>query len=62
VLTLAAEGDRVIDLETGTTWDPVRGLGMEGPLAGESLGILPGFPIFPRDFGTFWPDGRFWTP
>ena len=62
VLTLSIEGDRLVDLETRTTWDPVRGLALSGPLAGESLGILPGFPIFPADFGTFWPDGRFWTP
>jgi hypothetical protein len=62
VLTLAIEGGLLRDRETGTTWDPVRGLGLSGPLAGESLAILPGFPIFPSDFGTFWPEGRFWTP
>ena len=62
VLTLAIENGSLIDRETGTTWDPVRGLGVSGPLAGESLGVLPGFTIFPGDFGTFWPDGRFWKP
>jgi hypothetical protein len=62
VLTLAIENGQLVDQETGTVWDPVRGLGVEGPLAGASLGILPGFTVFPRDFDTFWPEGRFWTP
>jgi hypothetical protein len=62
VLTLAIESGSLIDRETGTTWDPVRGLGVSGALAGESLGVLPGFTIFPGDFGSFWPNGRFWQP
>ena len=62
VLTLAIEDDTLIDLETGTSWDPVRGLGISGPLTGESLGLLPGFTIFPSDFATFWPEGRVWQP
>ena len=62
ILTLAIENGALIDRETGTVWDPVRGLGVSGPLAGESLGVLPGFTIFPADFDTFWPDGRFWAP
>lgn len=62
VLTLAIEDGLLIDRETGTVWDPVRGLGREGPLAGEGLGVLPGFTVFPRDFDTFWPNGRFWQP
>ncbi|MCP4245853.1 MAG: DUF3179 domain-containing protein [bacterium] len=62
VLTLAIEDGRLIDRETGTVWDPVRGLGREGPLAGEGLGVLPGFTVFPGDFDTFWPEGRFWQP
>jgi hypothetical protein len=61
-LTLAIRDGLLVDLETGTTWDPVRGLAISGPLAGESLGILPGFTIFPEDFVTFWPDGRLWQP
>lgn len=62
VVTLAIENGALIDRETGTTWDPVRGLGREGPLAGEALGVLPGFTIFPSDFATFWPEGRLWEP
>lgn len=62
VLTLAIEDDELIDLETGSAWDPVRGRAFSGPLEGEVLAILPGFTIFPNDFGTFFPDGRFWEP
>jgi len=62
VLTMAIEGGRLVDRETGTVWDPVRGLGQEGHYAGEGLGVLPGFTVFPDDFDTFWPDGRFWRP
>ncbi len=62
VLTLTVQDGALIDRETGTAWDPVRGLGISGPLAGESLGIVPGFTIFPDDFATFWPDGRVWQP
>ena len=62
VLTLAIEDGRLVDQETGTIWDPVSGLGMEGQLVGETLGVLPGFTVFPDDFDTFWPDGRFWRP
>lgn len=62
VLTLTIKDGMLIDRETGTTWDPVRGLGISGALTGESLGVLPGFTIFPDDFDTFWPEGRLWQP
>lgn len=50
------------DEETGTVWDPVRGIGLEGPLAGEVLDLLPGVPAFPKDVNSFWPGARFWPP
>lgn len=62
VLTLAIEDGRLVDRETGTVWDPNRSIGVEGPLAGEALGLLPGFTAFPSDFATFWPEGRVWAP
>lgn len=60
-LTFDADGATLVDIETGTSWDPVRGIALEGPLEGEILDLLPGFTAFPRDFFTFWPDGRLWT-
>ena len=60
VLDLERRGDEIVDIETGTTWDPNRGLGGEGPLADEVLDLLPGITSFPGDFDTFWPQGRVW--
>ncbi len=60
-VTLVRDGDRIIDRETGTTWDPVRGVAVDGPLRGEVLDLLPGFTAFPLDYRTFWPGGRIWN-
>lgn len=60
VVELAVDGDRLIDTETATEWDPVRGIARHGPLEGQVLDLLPAFTSFPRDFETFWPDGRLW--
>ncbi len=49
------------DRITGSTFDPVRGFGLSGPLMDESLALLPGFTSFPDDFATFWPDGSIWS-
>jgi hypothetical protein len=59
-VTLEIRNGKLRDVETQTTWDPVRGVGRDGPLAGEVLDLLPGFTAFPRDYETFWPDGRRW--
>jgi hypothetical protein len=59
-VTLALDGDSIVDVATRTTWDPNRGIAVEGPLEGEVLDQLPGFTAFPRDFFTFWPEGTLW--
>jgi hypothetical protein len=61
-LTLEIAGRELRDAETGTIWDPVRGIALDGPLQGEILDLLPGFTSFPGDYPTFWPDGRVWQP
>ena len=60
VLTFEASGETIIDLETGTRWDPAIGVGSEGPLAGETLDPLPGFTAFLADTRSFWPDAFVW--
>lgn len=60
VVTLTASDGVIIDLETGTRWDPTRGIGIEGPLRGEILDTLPALTSFPDDYDTFWPDGTVW--
>ena len=62
VVTLELEGDRVVDAETGTGWDPTRGIGLDGPLQGEILDTMPALTSFPGDYDTFWPDGTVWQP
>jgi hypothetical protein len=62
IVTLAIANGQLIDVETGSVWDPVIGRATAGPLEGERLDVLPGFTSFPRDFFTFWSDGRLWTP
>lgn len=62
VVTLEVVDGELRDRETGTVWDPARGLGLEGELKGESLPLLPGFTVFPQDFDSFWPDGQIWEP
>lgn len=59
-VTLVRSGDRILDEETGTTWDPASGRGLDGPLEGEILGILPAFTSFQDDALKFWPDARVW--
>ena len=47
---------------TGTSFDPVTGRSVHGPLAGQTLDLLPGFTAFPWEFVQLWPDGRTWDP
>ena len=62
VVELEVEGEVLRDRLTGTTFDPARGFALDGPLAGETLDILPGLTSFPGDYDTFWPDGTVWEP
>ena len=60
IIELAVDGADLVDVETGTTWDPTRGVALDGPLAGEILDILPTLTSFPGDYDTFWPEGTVW--
>lgn len=60
-LTMAVSGDLLVDIETGTTWDPASGRALEGPLVGDTLDILPGFTSFESDARTFWPEASYWS-
>lgn len=61
-LTLAIDGQDLVDLETGTRWDPSNGRGLAGPLEGEILNQLPGFTAFLNEALGFWPDAKIWSP
>ena len=61
--------DRVIELDLASdgtlrsrdgaaSFDPATGIALDG---GQNLDQLPGFTSFPRDYATFYPQGRFVT-
>jgi len=60
VVELTVVDDRLFDAASGTSFDPVRGIGTGGTLDGQILDLLPAFTSFPNDVLTFWPDARFW--
>jgi hypothetical protein len=62
VLTFRVEGEFLIDKETGSKWNIVRGLAIEGPLEGESLQPVPSMSSFDWAFRDFYPDSDFYSP
>jgi hypothetical protein len=56
------DGDRLIDEETGSTWDISRGLATAGPLKGESLQPVPSSSAFDWAWEDFYPDTEFFQP
>ena len=61
LVDLVVDGDVLRDTVTGTTFDPARGLPLEGPIT-EIMDLLPGFTSFPGDVETFWPTAKTWQP
>ena len=61
LVELEVQGDVLVDVVTGTTFDPARGLPIDGPIT-EIMDILPGLTSFPDDVETFWPDAQVWEP
>ncbi len=62
VVELSIVDGEVVDVASGTRFDPIRGIGRGGDLDGEILDLLPAFTSFPKDVPTFWPEARFWQP
>jgi len=60
VVDLEMTPDGLVDIVSGTVFDPFLGVGQSGPLADQTLDKLPAFTSFPRDYLTFFPDGRTW--
>jgi hypothetical protein len=60
VVELTVVDGRVVDVASGTTFDPARGIGRGGDHDGEILDLLPAITAFPRDVETFWPGARRW--
>ena len=51
---------RLVDLQTGTTWDRVRGAGLDGPFRGELLKQLPYNTSFDWAWEDFYPHSEFY--
>jgi len=54
-LTFVFENGRLLDLETGTSWDVARGLAIEGPLAGSALQAIPSSSSYDWSWFDFFP-------
>jgi hypothetical protein len=62
VLTFRLDGDRLVDEETGSTWNITRGLATEGPLKGQGLQAVPSSSSFDWAWVDFYPDTAFYQP
>ncbi len=62
IVELSIVDGEVVDVASGTRFDPIRGIGRGGDLDGQILDLLPAFTSFPKDVPTFWPEARFWQP
>lgn len=60
VLTFRSNGGRIVDDETGSTWDISRGLAIDGPLKGEGLQAVPGSTSYDWAWLDFYPDTAFY--
>lgn len=57
-LTFTAEGDRVKDAETGSTWEPMTGRAVAGPLSGRSLVRVASTTAIWHAWKTQFPDSK----
>ena len=51
---------QVTDRQTGTVWDPLRGVATEGPLAGAVLQAIPYISAYDWAWEDFYPHSRFY--
>ena len=55
LLSFVGDAETLTDLETGSMWDPVRGLAVEGELAGQALRQIPYISAFDWAWFDFYP-------
>lgn len=61
-LTFSESERGLVDEETGSVWDPVRGLAHEGALKGEALQQVPSMSSYDWAWLDFYPDSEFFSP
>ena len=59
-LTFQVEGQALVDVETGSRWDPNRGMAIDGPLNGEILQPVPSLSSFDWAWKDFYPESEFY--
>jgi hypothetical protein len=62
VVELEVRNGELVDIGSGTVFDPFIGRGVSGPLADQTLDRVPGFTAFRTDYVTFFPSGKTWPP
>ncbi len=62
VLTFSLDGEILVDVATGTRWDPQLGLGINGPLAGRSLQPVPSLSSYPWAWLDLYTKSEFYKP
>lgn len=61
-LTFALRDGRLIDQDTGSTWDPLRGISIAGPRRGDVLRTIPHNSSFDWAWRDFYPQTAFYKP
>ena len=62
ILTFRAQGETLIDDETGSIWDVGQGRAVEGPLEDEVLQSVPSSTAYDWAWQDFYPESEFYTP
>jgi hypothetical protein len=60
-LTFEVRDNRLVDTETGSTWDSLTGRALDGPLKGKRLEQFPASVSYADDWRRFYPNSAAWT-
>ncbi len=60
VLTFTGDAERMIDDQTGSVWNPIRGVAIEGELAGQGLREIPYISSYDWAWLDFFPNSSFY--
>jgi len=58
IIDLALDGDTLVDESSGSEWEAFTGLSRD---RNSHLVPIPASTVFPKDFPTFWPEGRLFS-
>lgn len=62
ILSFHYDGEYLIDHQTGSKWDPMRGIAVEGIYKGKSLQIVPSLSAYDWAWEDFYPNSTFYEP